>query len=221
MKTVVPWVGVAVMMVAVAILFSNTRKQAVELAALRANTGQVEELRRGLTEAADQRVMAQDELERFRRDNADLARLRNEVNQLRQQKEQWVNQAQAAQQSVSATAQQQAAQAQQLHMLLAENQRLRAQSIQTAQAQQVHAAEATQLLVSQNSCVNNLRQLDGAKQQWALENRKTAEDMPTVEEVRVYLRNNELPVCPAGGAYTLNAVAVEPVCSIPGHVLPK
>src|SRR6516164_10295386 len=29
-----------------------------------------------------------------------------------------------------------------------------------------------------NACINNLRQIDGAKQQWALENKKTSADSP-------------------------------------------
>jgi hypothetical protein len=35
---------------------------------------------------------------------------------------------------------------------------------------------------SQNACINNLRQLDGGKQQWALEYRKTTNDIPTLDE---------------------------------------
>ena len=69
-----------------------------------------------------------------------------------------------------------------------------------------------------NSCINNLRQLDGAKQEWALEKGKKATDVPTKEDLLPYLKS--WPVCPQGGTYTINSVADEPTCSIPGHKLP-
>ena len=71
-----------------------------------------------------------------------------------------------------------------------------------------------------NACINNLRQIDGAKQQWALEKQKGSNDVPTHAEVALYLKNNKFPVCPARGKYTLGRGGVDPTCSIPGHVLP-
>src|SRR5438093_11267126 len=41
---------------------------------------------------------------------------------------------------------------------------------------------------SSNACVNNLRQLDGAKQQWALENRRTKGDPVAWEDIKPYLK---------------------------------
>src|SRR5690242_9124987 len=38
-----------------------------------------------------------------------------------------------------------------------------------------------------NACLNNLRQIDGAKQQWALENGKQSTDTPTLADITVYL----------------------------------
>jgi prepilin-type N-terminal cleavage/methylation domain-containing protein len=71
-----------------------------------------------------------------------------------------------------------------------------------------------------NSCINNLRQLDGAKQQWALENKQTDTSVPTSGDVKVYLKNNNYPSCPAAGVYTLGAVNTDPTCNLSGHVLP-
>jgi prepilin-type N-terminal cleavage/methylation domain-containing protein len=65
----------------------------------------------------------------------------------------------------------------------------------------------------QNACINNLRQIDGAKQQWALENKKTDSDSPSTTECGVYLKNNIYPNCPGGGTYTVNAVSTDPTCS--------
>jgi len=79
------------------------------------------------------------------------------------------------------------------------------------------AAVAAQL----NTCINNLRQIDAAKQQWALENDKTADAVPSAQDLLPYLSNLVFPVCPSGGTYTINAVGVPPTCSVPGHVLPQ
>ena len=77
-----------------------------------------------------------------------------------------------------------------------------------------------------NACINNLRQVDGAKQQWALENGKSDTSTPTSAEVGVYIKNG-MPTCPAQGTYTINAVNTDPQCSLantpnPGdHLLPQ
>ena len=78
-----------------------------------------------------------------------------------------------------------------------------------------------------NACLNNLRQIDGAIQQWALENKAATNAAVVAANVSPYLK--ALPVCPSAGAagtfatsYTLVDVATPPVCKIvPGtHVLP-
>ncbi len=69
-----------------------------------------------------------------------------------------------------------------------------------------------------NACINNLRQIDAAKQQWALEKGKQPTDVPTWDDLKPYLF--QIPHCPAGGTYTLNAVSERPQCSIAGHALP-
>jgi hypothetical protein len=68
------------------------------------------------------------------------------------------------------------------------------------------------------SCINNLRQIDGAKEQWALENKKSA-GAPTVpEEILQYIKGGKV-VCPKGGIYTFGPVDSAPRCSIAGHTL--
>ncbi len=71
-----------------------------------------------------------------------------------------------------------------------------------------------------NACLNNLRQIEGAKQMWALETKKEVTDSPTQGDLTAYLKNGQLPICPAGGAYTFNAVGKDPACSVPNHRLP-
>ena len=68
-----------------------------------------------------------------------------------------------------------------------------------------------------SACINNLRQIDGAKQQWALENRRAASDTPLRAELLTYFKSNQFPACPAGGQYKMNPVSQRPECSVAGH----
>jgi general secretion pathway protein G len=70
------------------------------------------------------------------------------------------------------------------------------------------------------NCINNLRQIDVAKQAWALEQKKGPTDVPTTSDLLPHL-NGKFPTCPAGGSYNINAVSAAPECSIPKHVLQK
>jgi hypothetical protein len=70
----------------------------------------------------------------------------------------------------------------------------------------------------ENACINNLRQLDAAKNQWALEKGQPAGAVPTKQDLLPYLRR--WPVCPQGGTYNLGPVGEAPTCSVPGHKLP-
>lgn len=72
----------------------------------------------------------------------------------------------------------------------------------------------------QNACINNLREIDGAKQQWALEHSKKAGDVPTAADLKPYFKNGVFPICLAGGTYTIGAVSNTPTCSIANHKLP-
>lgn len=74
-----------------------------------------------------------------------------------------------------------------------------------------------------NSCIGNLKQIDAAIQQYAMDNKKSGADAVAIGDLYAadgsgYLRSN--PVCPSGGAYTLTTVSKQPTCNIAGHVLP-
>jgi prepilin-type N-terminal cleavage/methylation domain-containing protein len=80
-----------------------------------------------------------------------------------------------------------------------------------------------------NACINNLRQMDGAVQQWALENGKRSTAPYTLSVLKPYLKldsSDNIPGCPASGQYSAGAtVANPPTCSLSsaspnGHVLP-
>jgi hypothetical protein len=80
-----------------------------------------------------------------------------------------------------------------------------------------------------NACINNLRQVDAAANQFALENHRTnGEAINFPNDLTPYIklnRDGKIPPCPDGGIYTLKKVGDKPTCSVgttetPAHVLP-
>ena len=66
-----------------------------------------------------------------------------------------------------------------------------------------------------NACRANLRQIQAAKEQWALVNRRPGTAIPTwANLVPQFLQRQ--PECPSGGTYTMNNVRTRPTCSIGG-----
>jgi prepilin-type N-terminal cleavage/methylation domain-containing protein len=66
-----------------------------------------------------------------------------------------------------------------------------------------------------NACINNLRQIDGAIQEWALEQKKDTTATVAETDVTPFLKNSV--ICPSGGttfanSYTIVDVATQPVC---------
>ena len=73
-----------------------------------------------------------------------------------------------------------------------------------------------------NACINNLRQIDAAKNEWALEHEKTATNTPTAQDLDPYIKGGFSSLqCPAGGSYTIGRLDEPPTCSIPEHKLPQ
>ncbi|MBI2844720.1 MAG: prepilin-type N-terminal cleavage/methylation domain-containing protein [Armatimonadetes bacterium] len=68
------------------------------------------------------------------------------------------------------------------------------------------------------SCQGNLRQIETAKEQWAMDNRKAATDTPTAANlVNEYMKtatDDTLPTCPSSGTYTIGNMSTRPTCSI-------
>ncbi len=93
----------------------------------------------------------------------------------------------------------------------------------------------------QNACINNLRQIDAAEQQWALETGQAPTATPTAANITPYLGRGaagslQSVVCPLDPAklfassYTMTTLGVPPTCAINGtgqvdpnhiHVLPN
>ena len=208
MKTILPWVVAVLAIGGAAFLFKTNQSSSAEVAKLQTQVQEVEALRTEITELKSQQVPAA-EITQLRKDREDLLRLRNEVNKLRNESQQLTKQAQTAQAALAGAQ--------------AETQRAQQQAAAQAQAQaQVLAnAQVQQQAQLLNACINNLRQIEGAKQQWALEHQKAAEVIPTAQDVAAYLRDQTVLTCPAAGKYTLNAVGIVATCTTPGHALPS
>ena len=80
-----------------------------------------------------------------------------------------------------------------------------------------------------NACINNLRQIDAAINEWALEAGKSTGAAVNAVVISGYIKLNSassIPGCPAGGTYTYGNVgdAKQISCSLstltPGHKLP-
>jgi len=67
-----------------------------------------------------------------------------------------------------------------------------------------------------NACINNLRIIDAAKQQWGLETGQLVTSTPSSSNIVVYMgrTGSVMPVCPLGtSAYVINALSVIPQCA--------
>jgi hypothetical protein len=197
-------------------MHSAGQAQQQELAALRAEVKELEALRADAQELAQLRTQIA-RMDALKKDAEDIPRLRGEVSRLRAEQQQTVK-VQAEVQRLQGALQQQQTQAEQL----------RAQQAQTsnpaapapANPQNPAGIQDAQDRAFHSACIANLKQLDGAKATWALENRKTGLEVPVDEDLfgpQLYIRVK--PVCPAGGAYVLRSVETKPACTIAGHTL--
>jgi prepilin-type N-terminal cleavage/methylation domain-containing protein len=82
-----------------------------------------------------------------------------------------------------------------------------------------------------NACISNLRIIDGAKGQWALEVHKQTTDTPAGTDIQPYMGRGsagELPSCPNdstqtfANSYSPNNIGTKPTCLIvpTTHILP-
>ena len=79
------------------------------------------------------------------------------------------------------------------------------------------------LKAQQSACINNLRQIDGAKQTWALEAKAAPTASPQLSNIQPYLGrgvNGTAPTCPADQnksfetSYQLNDLQTAPTCLV-------
>ena len=77
------------------------------------------------------------------------------------------------------------------------------------------------------SCQANLKQIDSAKEQWAMDNRVAAGGAVAGLATLVPTYVKSTPVCPSSGTYTTGNIGTDPTCSVGGtagaydaHLLP-
>ncbi len=75
----------------------------------------------------------------------------------------------------------------------------------------------------QDLCINNLRYIDGAKQEWAIDNKVNPDGAPVLDDIRIYLRRDpsgRLMSCPLdlstsfSNSYTISSLTNAPACRI-------
>jgi prepilin-type N-terminal cleavage/methylation domain-containing protein len=80
-----------------------------------------------------------------------------------------------------------------------------------------------------NACINNLRQIDGAINEWALETGQSTGAAVVLNNVSAYIKLNSassVPGCPGGGSYVTTSVGnvLQVSCTLstatPAHKLP-
>ncbi len=192
------WACLALMLVAEILLFRATHARDAALSDLR--------------DAQQQLRQAQAELEDLK--NAGAGKQSAEISSLRKQNEILTGKVSALQKNVERLQleSQQAAQ----HLTTARTAlQVQQEHLQQLQTEQQRAA----LAANANTCINQLRQIDAAKVQWALDKSKTTADVPSITDLLPYLKDQTFPVCPDGGNYSINSAGELPTCSISGHVL--
>lgn len=75
--------------------------------------------------------------------------------------------------------------------------------------------------VRRDMCINNLRQIKLAKEQWALENNKDSSDEPSSDDISTYIKDGADSLkCPNdssstfGTSYTIENIGSDPQCKI-------
>ena len=63
------------------------------------------------------------------------------------------------------------------------------------------------------SCKANLRQIETAKEQWAMDNKMGASDTPAMADLMPdYMKST--PTCPSSGTYAVGDMSTRPACDI-------
>jgi len=203
------WVLVVVLLAATAFFFTTAKRRETELVKLRQEKIELSQAQSPSQQSTPGEVQV-DDSSLSSKEREELVRLRNEVGQLRRDKQLLTAQVQQGGRKIE-----QLSQAQQVQQ---ERER-ELQQLQNQNQQLTQQNQEQQTNQNRNECINNLRQIDGAIQQWALENRQAANSPVTLDQLAPYFKNSTTPVCPSGGVYSVTTVDASPSCNIPGHTL--
>jgi len=196
------WLCLALMLVAELLLFRAIREKDA-----------------ALTEARETRIQLrqqQKDLDDLKNSNAGLQAA--EILRLRKQNEIYTNRLAKAQSAIDQLTTELDQTTRQLTTARTALQ-LQQDHLQQLQTENQLVTDAGLTIIHRNACINHLRELDGAKQQWALEKNKNVDAVPTEKDLLPYLKGGVFPVCPDGGTYVINSVEALPTCTVAGHVL--
>ena len=196
------WLCLALMLVAEILLFRAVREKEAAQTDLRAAQFQASQLQKDL-----------DDLK-----NSNTGLQASEILRLRNQNEIYTNRLAKAQSAIDDLVAELGQTTQQLATARTALQ-LQQDHLQQLQTENRLVTDAGLAIIHRNTCINNLRQIDGAKQQWALEKNKAVDAVPTVKDLLPYLKGGVFPVCPDGGTYFINSVEAVPTCTVAGHAL--
>jgi len=211
-KDIFPAVCVVLLIISEFFLFSANHQKGAAQARLAEAQRQVEDLQGQFIEFTNAIIANEsDALVRLKAGNADLPRLRSQIQQLQLDNTKLLQELNIAREALGQRQEQ--------------LQEIEAQDAQDAQNQQAQAQAVEQAVAQtetqeRNACIANLRLIYAAKQAWALDKSKTDSDLPTEQDLLPYLKGGVFPVCPSGGVYSIGSVGQPPTCSISGHVLP-
>lgn len=70
-----------------------------------------------------------------------------------------------------------------------------------------------------SACLNNLRQIDAAKDQWAMDQRTNNGEPPLQDLIGLGNYIKRVPICPVNGNYAVNPLGTDPACgsASPSH----
>ena len=80
----------------------------------------------------------------------------------------------------------------------------------------------TREIAQREICIENLQQIETAKQLWAIETNAPKDEEPDEEDLvglDLYLKT--MPLCPASGEYEFLSVGERATCTIDEHVIPN
>lgn len=198
------WACLGLVVVAEVALFRAYREKDALQANLRATQTEMHQMQDQLNELLNSDAGLQ---------LAEISRLRKQNQVLTNQVAQW----RVALDELSTESQSNA-----VHLATArEALRLQQDHIEQIQTEGQQVLEASAAIIARKTCINNLRLIDDAKQQWATDLGKPANAVPTVKDLLPYFKDAGFPSCPDGGTYSLNAVDEVPTCSVEGHTLPQ
>ncbi|HLP77490.1 MAG TPA: hypothetical protein VK327_11300 [Candidatus Paceibacterota bacterium] len=206
LNLVLPWILVLGLSAGLGTIYVKSAAKDTELTRLQSEAKEVEQLRADLAAAQEKAQVPEDQVLVSKKDKEELIRLRGEIGRLRGENQKIASDLALSKSRADAAAAQADAAAKQTEAV-------------KAQVSAALTSRNNYEVQQRNACINNLRQIDAAKQQWAVENNKQADAIPTAQEIAVYLPNNTVPSCPASGVYTIGSVSRTPTCSIPGHAL--